>query len=404
MSMSQAQINARPHAAQAEVHRHPARFRVLDAGRRFGKTRLGVMECIDAAVHGGLAWWVSPTYKMSEVGWRPLRQLSSRIPGTTVSLSERRVDFPSGGSVTIRSADNPTSLRGEGLNFLVMDECAFIGEDAWLEALRPALSDKKGRALFISTPKGLNWFHTVFQRGQEDGGEWQSWRKPTSDNPYIDPTEIEAARQSLPERVFRQEYLAEFLSDGSYFQNVDNAATLTDNEEPDAHAGHHVVGGLDWAMQNDYTVLTLACRNCNRVIFRDRFNQIDYTYQRARVIDGCQRYQVSGLLPERNSIGQPNIELLIAAGIPILPGADGLPGFNTTATTKPALIQRLAGALEHDGFLVPKDYADELRAYEVEVMSSGHPKFGAPDGMHDDRVMSLALAWWAITTDVWLIS
>lgn len=402
--MSRAQINARPHPAQAEVHNHPARFRVLDAGRRFGKTRLGVMECIDAASRGGLAWWVSPTYKMSEVGWRPLRQITSRIPDVTVSLSERRVDFPKGGSVTIRSADNPTSLRGEGLNFLVMDEAAFIAEDAWLEALRPALSDKKGRALFISTPKGLNWFHTAYQRGLEDGGEWKSWRKPTSENPYIDPSEIEAARASLPERVFKQEYLAEFLADGSYFQNIDAAATLLENEPPEAHAGHSVMGGLDWAMQNDYTVLTLGCRECNRVIFRDRFNQIDYTYQRARIIEGCQRYSVSGLLPERNSIGQPNIELLMAAGVPVLPGVDGLPGFNTTATTKPLLIQKLAGALEHDGFLAPKDYADELRAYEVEVMSTGHPKFGAPDGLHDDRVISLALAWWAMASNVWLIS
>lgn len=160
--------------------------------------------------------------------------------------------------------------------------------------------------------------------------------------------------------------------------------------------GHYIAGGLDWALTNDFTVLTLACRDCNRVVYWDRFNNIDFTYQRQRVIESCKRYNVRGLMPEWNSIGEPNIELLIAAGVPILRGPDGRMGFNTTATSKPALIQKLAAALEHDGFLVPKDYADELRSYEVETMASGHPKFAAPEGMHDDRVMSLALCWWAV--------
>src|SRR5512133_604090 len=106
-------VKASPHPGQLEEHNSTARFRVLDAGRRWGKTRLGVMECIDAAAKGGTAWWVSPTYKMSEVGWRPLRSMCSRIPGVEVSLADRRVNFPRGGSVTIRSADNPNSLRGE---------------------------------------------------------------------------------------------------------------------------------------------------------------------------------------------------------------------------------------------------------------------------------------------------
>lgn len=110
----------------------------------------------------------------------------------------------------------------------------------------------------------------------------------------------------------------------------------------------------------------------------------------------AQRWCVAGTLPERNSIGQPNIELLIAAGVNVFLGPDNAPGFSTTASTKPALIQALASALENGGFLVPLDYADELRSYEVETMASGHPKFSAPPGLHDDRVISLAMAWWAI--------
>jgi hypothetical protein len=403
--MQQIKINAAPHPGQKEVQMSPARFKVLASGRRrrWGKTRLGVNLCVDTASRGKRAWWVAPSYKMSEVGWRPLRNLAYKIPGADIRLGDRMVTLPGGGEVVVRSADNPQSLRGESLDFVVLDECAYMSEDAWIEALRPALADRKGGALFISTPKGLNWFHTIYQRGQDDGKEWVSWRKPTRDNPFIDGHEIDAARLALPERVYRQEFEAEFLADGTYFQNIDAACCIDKPDAPDAHQAHYVAGGLDWAMSNDWTVLTLACRDCNRVIYWDRFNQIDFTYQRARIMESCKRYNVRGLLPERNSIGQPNIELLLAEGIPVLRGTDNAPGFMTTATTKPALIQKLAAALEHDGFQAPRDYADELRAYEVETSAAGHPKFSAPEGMHDDRVISLALAWWGISNIPWLI-
>jgi len=386
-------INANPHPGQREVRNHPARFKVLVAGRRWGKTRLGVNMCMDAASRGKRAWWVAPSYKMAKVGWRPLMRLGLKI-GAQVSKSDWSVILPGGGEVWVRSADTPNSLRGDGLDLVVMDECAYILQSAWTEGLRPALSDRKGGALFISSPAGLNWFFNLYQNGQDDGEEWMSWRKPTGDNPYIDPAEIEAARRSLPERVFRQEYLAEFLSDGTYFQKITEACTVKQPDPPEMHTGHYVVGGLDWAMAEDYTVLTLVCRDCNKAIYWDRFNQIDFTYQRKRVKESCQRYGIAGLLPERNSIGEPNIEMLLQEGVPILK-IDGVPGFNTTASSKPALIQRLAAALEHDGLKAPADYDGELRAYQVEN-SGGRPKFGAPNGMHDDRVISLALAWWAV--------
>jgi hypothetical protein len=397
MSQQQIVINASPHPGQAQVQRSPARFKVLASGRRWGKTRLGVNLCVDVASRGGRAWWVAPSYKMSEVGWRPLRGIAYRIPGADVRLGDRMVVLPGGGEVVVRSADNPQSLRGESLDFVVLDECAYMHEDAWNEALRPALSDRKGRALFISTPKGLNWFYGLFQRGQNDGQEWQAWRKPTSNNPYIDPAEIEAARKSLPERVFKQEYLAEFLSDGTYFQGIDAAAVIEQPDEPEQHKGHYVVMGVDWAKSKDYTVITTACRDCKRVVDWERFNRIDFTYQRERLYTMAARWNTAGVLPERNSIGEPNIEI-IRERVNVLYGADGRMGFDTTGSTKPPLIESLAAALEHDGFKVPRDYADELRAYEVSMTPQGKPKFGAPDGLHDDRVISLALAWRAMTT------
>lgn len=348
--------------------------------------------------------WFSPTYKMLAEVWRECKKQYAPITAGK-DEQEHRLEMITGGVLDMWSLDNPDSARGRKYSRVVIDEAAKVAklEEAWTQAIRPTLADMKGTAYFLSTPKGLNYFYSLWSTA-EKGGDWARFRFSTYDNPFIDKGEIDSLRAELPERVFQQEIMAEFLADGSFFQNIEGACTISTPDQPDDHAGHHVVGGLDWAMSEDYTVLTLACRNCNRVVFWDRFNQIDYTYQRGRIIDTCQRWNIAGLLPERNSIGEPNIELLDQAGLSIMRGPDDMPGFSTTATSKPMLIQKLASGLEHDKFLAPHDYADELRSYEVETMNSGHPKFGAPTGQHDDRVMSLALAWWAMTSGQWLMA
>jgi hypothetical protein len=133
------------------------------------------------------------------------------------------------------------------------------------------------------------------------------------------------------------------------------------------------------------------------VVDWDRFNRIEFTYQRERLVTMADRWHVMGALPERNSIGEPNIEML-RDRVYILNGPDGRPGYNTTSTSKPLLIQRLAAAIEHEEFLVPRDALDELQSYEIEVLSSGHPAFSAPSGKHDDWVMSLAFLRHAMQT------
>ncbi|HPV08970.1 MAG TPA: terminase family protein, partial [Aggregatilineales bacterium] len=189
------------HADQREVADHPARFKVLAAGRRWGKTRLGTLMCLDVALNGGRAWWVAPSYPMATVGWRGIKQLARQIPGVEWRETDRLITLPTGGTIQVRSADRPDSLRGEGLDFLIIDEAAFVREEAWTEALRPALSDRQGRAVIISTPKGRNWFWRAYQRGMSGDPEWHSWKLPTASNPFIDPAEVEAARRMLPETI-----------------------------------------------------------------------------------------------------------------------------------------------------------------------------------------------------------
>ena len=378
-------IQASPHPGQATVHDHQARFKVLACGRRWGKTRLGVNECLDVAARGGRAWWVAPSYKMSEVGWRPLRRIGGSI-GAEVRKVDRQVLIPGAGEVSVRSADKPDSLRGEGLDFVVMDECAFITEEAWIEALRPALSDRQGEAMFISTPKGRNWFWRLYMRGQDDNeSEWRSWSFPTSANPYIAAAEIAAAREQLPEATFRQEYLAEFIDDaGLVFRNITEC--VGDLPEHPSSNQRYVMG-VDWGQVNDFTVLIVMESPSCRVCDIDRFNQIGWDVQRARLVELAEEWGVSTILAEHNSIGGPNIEQLQSEGLPVK-------GFQTTSQSKQDVMVALQLAFERGDITIPDDdvLINELRAFEAERLPSGRWRYSAPDGVHDDTVIALSLA------------
>ena len=227
------------HEGQLEVAKNPARWKILCAGRRFGKTRLGVQLCMEVALRGGRAWWVAPTFSIARVGWRDIAASAKSFPREIepkVSLANMQIDLANGGSIAVRSADNPQRLRGEGLDFLVMDEAAFVKPEVWQEVLRPTLTERKGSALFISTPIGRdNWFYDLWETA-EDGDNWARFRFSTTDNPAIDPEEVESARVEVGSIVFAQEYLAEFVDAGQgmlkpewlkYFSIIpDNNGTL----------------------------------------------------------------------------------------------------------------------------------------------------------------------------------
>jgi hypothetical protein len=391
----------RPHRDQAKVKREAKRFNVANCGRRFGKTVMGMELIVEPILAGQPAAYFSPTYKMLSDVWREMKLMLQPVT-QKVSEQEHRIELITGGVLDMWSLDDPNSARGRHYKRVVIDEAAMIRylETAWTHVIRPTLADLEGDAYFFSTPKGLNYFYTLYQMRDADPDKWAHWKFPTSSNPFIKKTEIEEMRRMLPSRVFMQEILAEFISDGSYFQNVDGAAIVEKPSTPDQHSGHYVVCGIDFALSEDFTVLAVGCRDCNTIVDWERFNQIDFTYQRERIYSMADRWHVAGILPERNSIGEPNIELIMER-VNVFRGPDDGRGFNTTATSKPPLIEGLANALEHHNFKVPMEAADELRAYQIEMSTAGHPKFAAPSGLHDDWVIALALCWRAMTQSPW---
>jgi hypothetical protein len=425
------------HPRQKAILNSSARFRVVACGRRFGKTTIGERSILIRASDAGQAcWWLSPTYAMAGHVWRDLKTAVRHVPDVQISESDLRMDFPGGGWLEMHSAHNPDHLRGAGLDFAVLDEAAFMPPDIWSEIVRPMLLERKGHALFLSTPFGKNWFYDLYLLGQhpndfvgtryiasaddinmitiaQEGGsqrsedrfppaqsnrvalapgledDWHSWSFPSSANPLIDPAELESIRLQTPEHIWLQEYAAEFTdSAGQVFRGIRESAVAPLNAEP--VPGARYVVGLDWGRDNDYTAIVVIDTEKSAVVALDRFNQVSWSLQRGRLKAVCDRWKPVVIYAESNSIGSPNIEALQAEGLPVRP-------FLTTSTSKPPLIDALSLAIERRELaLLPDEILlAELASYTFDRLPAGSYRYSAPPGLHDDLVIALALAWYA---------
>jgi len=204
-------MHVRLRAPQWRVFRHAARFRVLAAGRRFGKTYLALSELCQAAWGPGrVVWYIAPTYKQAKrLAWIPLKQMTRAYWAARPNESELRIELVSGGRIALCGADNYDALRGAGLDFVVLDEYASMAAEAWTEVLRPALSDRRGRALFIGTPKGFNHFYDLFQNAGNQP-DWTAFQFTTEQGGNVAREELESAARELDERTYRQEFQACF--------------------------------------------------------------------------------------------------------------------------------------------------------------------------------------------------
>lgn len=345
---------------------------------------------LEMALRGADCWWLSPTYQMAGQVWRDLRRSARRLPGLHVSETDRRLDTTNGGAITIRSAHAPDFLRGAGLNFAVLDEAAFMPPDLWPEVVRPMLLDRGGGALFLSTPWGRNWFYDLYRLGQDKNQPgWRAFHYTSYDNPLLDRAEIDAIRLITPERVFRAEYLAEFVDDsGEVFRGLHDAASAPANASP--VPGRSYVAGVDWGRSRDYTAIALIDVEAQCMVALDRFHQIGWELQRGRLKALCEIWGPRAIWAEENSIGSVNVEELQKDGLPVRP-------FRMTAASKGPLIEALALAIERrDLALLPDEtLLGELAAYGMERLSGGGFRYSAPAGQHDDTVIALALAWHA---------
>jgi hypothetical protein len=204
---------------QKEVFNSPARFKIVAAGRRCGKSRLSAITLLIEGLNcpeGAAVMYIAPTLGQARaIIWDLIHDLGRQVIKSS-HINNLEITLINGRKIMVRGADNPDSLRGMSLTYVVLDEVAFIKQDIWEKVIRASLSDRKGRALFISTPSGRNWFYDIYKLGMEETDEeWRSWHYTTKDNETIDPKEIDAAERTLSSFAFKQEYLSSFDNAGS---------------------------------------------------------------------------------------------------------------------------------------------------------------------------------------------
>ncbi|HUV67102.1 MAG TPA: hypothetical protein VMW24_24655 [Sedimentisphaerales bacterium] len=400
------------HRGQATIARNPARFKWLCAGRRWRKTTLGWEMAFDAAITGKRILYGAPTYKQCKIPWDELWRCCGRFGKGNISNME--ATFPGGGRITFISLDDPKNARGLSADGVILDEAPYIQERAWDGVLRPMLGDTMGWALLMGTPNGHNWFWRKWMAAK-DRNDSESWQVPTLgvkvtdkglvrephplENPNFAFSEAVDYYEGRPEQTFREEFLAEFTQDsGTVFRNIEEVSKLRPGVP---QLGHTYVMGVDWGKVNDFTVISVADATDKKQVAVDRFNQIDYRFQRGRLGVMRDRWGPELIVVEINSMGDPIYERLLADGLPVW-------AFNTQTKSKKEAIEALSLALERGNFPLLDDPTQkaELIAYEVKrSRETGITRYMAPEGMHDDTVMALALAWHAVgQTGPWVIA
>ena len=201
--------------AQGEVFSSKKRFRVLVAGRRFGKSYLSCVELLRGAVErpGETFFYAAPTYRMAkDIAWKTMKQLVPQPWVKSKNESDLKIELVNGSTIELKGTENAMALRGRSLAGVVLDEAAFMDAEVWFEVIRPALADKQGWALFISTPDGTaSWFYDLWCYVPDDPTkDWKRWQFTTIQGDNVPAKEIEAAREQLDRRTFRQEFEASF--------------------------------------------------------------------------------------------------------------------------------------------------------------------------------------------------
>jgi hypothetical protein len=407
-------IGFEPNPWQAGVLANLRRFTKIVGGKRTGKSFLtSYLAFREIMASERTIWIVAPTYELSTRVWDNVYPWSLKFPNT---LKARKLDpilgrsienVSTGSVIRIKSADNPKQLKGEAGDLLIAEECGDMNDDVYPKYLEPFLSEKRpglggemGRGVFIgnASHKG-SFFHKKWAEAQDELNI--SFHIPTaiedkdgkiigSMNPdFLAVQELQRIKKGLSERVWRQEWMAEFLaSSGEVFRNID-LCTADTLKEP--QPGHFYVMGLDLAKHQDWTVLTVIDVHTFEVVHIDRFNQIDWNLQKLRVFETARRYNNCEIWCDATGVGDPIFDDLQRIGLNIQP-------YKFTNSSKRALVEKLSIYLEQARIRIPYDQAliRELEIFTYNITSSGTMQYGAPEGEHDDMVMSLALAVWPL--------
>ena len=361
-----------PHINQKKILDADRRFIVVMCGRRFGKSELSQILIIKEALKGGNVAYITPTYGLAQVFFERLTKV---LPFKS-NISKLKIYCPNEGSIEFFTGERLDNLRGRKFHLVIVDEAAFIPdlEDGWNNSIRPTLTDYEGKAVFLSTPRGKNFFYSLFMKQGEN--DWQSFKFSTYDNPHINPREIDEARIQLPEVVFEQEYMANPSENSA---NPFGNAFIKRCVKP-ISAQPIVCYGIDLAKSVDYTVIIGLDKDGN-VAYFDRF-QMDWHNTKETI----KRLPPAPIVVDSTGVGDPILEDLLREGV-------NIEGLKFTSQSKQQLMEGLASAIQQGRIGFPEGViVDELDVFEYQFTAHG-VRYSAPSGFHDDTVMALALAW-----------
>jgi len=381
-----------PHPNQLKILNSKKKEIVIAAGRGFGKTILCAYIALRELLQDDRQiLLIAPTYNLNdrvlEYLEKWMQQYFPKILKGYRKNPPQSISTPWKSHVECRSAEAPTGILGKRFDLVVVDEAAKISKKVWETYIYPTTQMRGGRIVYISTPWGKNWFYEEWVRTK--GFQFKS-----IDNPYYRQEDYDRAREVLAEGIFDQEYNATFISDAtSVFKGV--GRVVVKDILRDAIDGHSYIMGVDLGRHYDFTVLTVIDKHSNQVVYFDRFKTVDYTFQKKRIIAAAQRYNNARIIIDSSNVGDPIAEDIRRSSHLTV---DGFKFAGGKSEIKKELIEKLSIYIQDKKIFIPKKRVliDELEAFGVEMLDSGRYKYSAPQGKHDDCVISLALAVWGL--------
>lgn len=374
---------------QAKIWNDKRKNKLLILPRRHGKTSLAINWLILQAIcnPNKVYWYICPTQKQAkEVVWKAPEMLNVFLPTQAVDKKnevELTIYLKNGSQICVKGGDDPDSLRGTNPYGVIIDEYAQIKPEIYDEILMPILKANGGWVWLIGTPKGKNDFYYKYL--SFDGlSDWQVMKIKSTESKVLDAKILEEAKSSMTEKAFSQEFECEFLEGaGNIFRRVQENANAS-YEEPSEH-DYQI--GVDLARHEDFTVISVIDIKTRKQVYIDRFNQIDWNLQMARIEAIARRYNNARINIDSTGVGDPIAMELKNRGLDVV-------GYVFTNQVKSGLIQNLALQLEQDKIkiLPDEDQLKELQNYTFETTVAGNIRYGAPVGQHDDCVIALALA------------
>lgn len=381
-----------PRDWQLDFLKAPQRFKIAVWHRRAGKSMTALNQQIQRTqLKKGIYYYFLPTYRQAKsVCFDSL--VKNHVPIEIVDKineSELAIYYKNGSIQRFAGCEDVDKHRGINPIDVVFDEYSEEPETIWTAVIQPILRENKGTATFIFTPKGKNHSWKLLQMARENPVEWFISVKSVKDTNVFKQDELDEIRRNTPQALFDQEYHVEFLEGASqFFKRIHQNKYPKDYMLPDE--GDFQLG-VDLAKYNDWTVLTPFNMMTFIAYPQERFNQIDYNLQKARIEAMARRFNNAKIWPDSTGVGDPIVEDLKARGLNI--GNEG-EGFKFTETSRQNLLNNLAILLEQDKIKIPDDEGliAELESFQYSLSDQGKIKVRAPEGLHDDRVMSLALA------------